>query len=110
MWLAPRKQNLDWVAQNYDSETCDLWEEVRSTDFFWNRYTMRKVLSPFCGWNFRRLQLTMLRRERLPDVVRGMICHATKALMTLFIAVVAERHAQTFTKCNDKITSPVIAK
>ena len=38
------KQNLDWVVENYDSETCDLWEEVRSTDFFWNRYTMRKAL------------------------------------------------------------------
>jgi len=38
------KQNLDWVADNYDSETCDLWEEVKSTDFFWNRYTMRKAL------------------------------------------------------------------
>ncbi|CAJ1447295.1 unnamed protein product, partial [Effrenium voratum] len=38
------KRNLDWVAANYSSETCDLWEEVRSTDFFWNRYTMRKAL------------------------------------------------------------------
>ncbi|CAE7705468.1 unnamed protein product [Symbiodinium microadriaticum] len=38
------KQNLDWVVENYDSETCDLWEEVRSPDFFWNRYTMRKAL------------------------------------------------------------------
>ncbi|CAE7206547.1 GAA [Symbiodinium natans] len=38
------KQNLDWVAGNYESETCDLWEEVRSPDFFWNRYTMRKAL------------------------------------------------------------------
>ena len=110
MWPAPRKQNLDWVAQNYDSETCDLWEEVRSTNFFWNRYTMRKVLFPFCGWNLRRLQPTRLIRELLRDSVRGMICQVTKALMTLFIAVVAERHAQTFTKCNDKITSLVLAK
>ena len=37
------KQNLDWVVENYDSETCDLWKEVRSPDF-WNRYTMRKAL------------------------------------------------------------------
>ncbi|CAJ1344047.1 unnamed protein product [Effrenium voratum] len=38
------RRNLDWVAANHSSETCDLWEEVRSSDFFWNRYTMRKAL------------------------------------------------------------------
>jgi len=38
------KVDLDWVASNYDSNSCDLWEEVRSTDFFWNRFTMRKAL------------------------------------------------------------------
>lgn len=37
------RRNLDWVAANHSSETCDLWEEVRSSDFFWNRYTMRKA-------------------------------------------------------------------
>merc|ERR1712196_204739 len=38
------KVDLDWVAANYTSTGCDLWEEVRSTDFFWNRFTMRKAL------------------------------------------------------------------
>jgi len=38
------KMDLDWVAANYTSNGCDLWEEVRSTDFFWNRFTMRKAL------------------------------------------------------------------
>jgi glucoamylase len=38
------KEELDWVAANYTSEGCDLWEEVKSSDFFWNRYTMRKAL------------------------------------------------------------------
>lgn len=38
------RQELDWVVANYTSQGCDLWEEVRSTDFFWNRYTMRKAL------------------------------------------------------------------
>lgn len=42
-WALVQKQ-LDWVAANYNSNGCDLWEEVRSTDFFWNRYTMRKAL------------------------------------------------------------------
>jgi len=31
--------DLEWVTQNWQNQPqgCDLWEEVRSTDFFWNR-------------------------------------------------------------------------
>ena len=36
-----QKDPQDWVVANYSSSTCDLWEEVRSEDFFWNRYSMR---------------------------------------------------------------------
>ncbi|CAJ1394987.1 unnamed protein product [Effrenium voratum] len=44
--LIPQARPTRWlVAANHSSETCDLWEEVRSSDFFWNRYTMRKALS-----------------------------------------------------------------
>ena len=39
------KYDLDWLASNWDQSGCDLWEEVQSTDFFWNRYTMRKALA-----------------------------------------------------------------
>lgn len=38
------KYHLDWIVNNYTSTTCDLWEEVRSNDFFWNRLTMRRAL------------------------------------------------------------------
>jgi glucoamylase len=38
------KADLDWISANYTSDGCDLWEEVHSTDFFWNRFTMRKAL------------------------------------------------------------------
>jgi len=38
------KTELDWVVTGYASEGCDLWEEIKSTDFFWNRFTMRKAL------------------------------------------------------------------
>lgn len=31
------KRDLDWVIGNWQSEGCDLWEEVRSNDFFWGR-------------------------------------------------------------------------
>jgi len=39
------KTDLDWVAQNWKVQGCDLWEEIRSDDFFWNRFTMRKALT-----------------------------------------------------------------
>ena len=38
------KFDLDWVVSGWDSNTCDLWEEVQSTDFFWNRVTMKKAM------------------------------------------------------------------
>lgn len=28
---------MDYIFNSWTSEGCDLWEEVRSTDFFWNR-------------------------------------------------------------------------
>jgi len=37
--------DLDWVADNWQSSGCDLWEEIRSADFFWNRFTARAALS-----------------------------------------------------------------
>ena len=29
--------DLEWVLANWEDEGCDLWEEVRSDDFYWNR-------------------------------------------------------------------------
>lgn len=37
--------DLDWSAKNYAADGCDLWEEVRSSDFFWDRYVTRAALS-----------------------------------------------------------------
>lgn len=39
------KYNLDYIIDGYDDNTCDLWEEITNTDFFWNRVTMAKALS-----------------------------------------------------------------
>lgn len=36
--------DLDYVVNGWDSNTCDLWEEVQSSDFFWNRITMKKSM------------------------------------------------------------------
>ena len=38
------KYDLDWVVSGYDENSCDLWEEVQSNDFFWNRVTQKKAL------------------------------------------------------------------
>ncbi len=38
------KYNLDYIVSGYNSDTCDLWEEIVSSDFFWNRATMVKSL------------------------------------------------------------------
>jgi len=38
------KFDLDYVVEGYDSSTCDLWEEIRDPDFFWNRATMKKAM------------------------------------------------------------------
>lgn len=39
------KYNLDYILYGYSSDTCDLWEEIVSSDFFWNKVTMAKALS-----------------------------------------------------------------
>jgi len=38
------KIDLDWVKDNWHTNGCDLWEEIRSEDFFWNRYNFRASL------------------------------------------------------------------
>ena len=50
--IIPRvKNDLDWVFANWQSNGCDLWEEVRSSDFFWNRmsyvYTFKQCEAVF---------------------------------------------------------------
>jgi len=36
--------DLEWVNTNWGSDGCDLWEEIRSKDFFWNRMAFRYAL------------------------------------------------------------------
>ena len=31
------KFDMEWVTENWGSNGCDLWEEVQSNNFFWNR-------------------------------------------------------------------------
>lgn len=39
------KFDLEWIFNNWSSNGCDLWEEVRSTDFFWGRASFVYALS-----------------------------------------------------------------
>jgi hypothetical protein len=45
------KFDIDWILSNWQSNGCDLWEEIRSTDFFWNRmsyvYTFKQCATVF---------------------------------------------------------------
>lgn len=41
---AHQRYDLDWVVSGWDSNSCDLWEEVQSTSFFWGAYTMRRAM------------------------------------------------------------------
>jgi glucoamylase len=38
------KYDLDYVVTSYATNTCDLWEEIRDANFFWNRITMKKAM------------------------------------------------------------------
>ena len=38
------KYDLDYVVSGFNSSTCDLWEEIRDENFFWNRATMKKAM------------------------------------------------------------------
>lgn len=38
------KYDLDYVVSGFATNTCDLWEEIRDPDLFWNRITMKKAM------------------------------------------------------------------
>lgn len=38
------KYDLEWVAANWEQNGCDLWEEIQSADFFWNRFMFRAAM------------------------------------------------------------------
>ena len=36
--------DMEWVLGNWQSEGCDLWEEVRSNDFYFNRCSISLLI------------------------------------------------------------------
>ena len=39
------KYDLDWIINHWKENGCDLWEEVQSTSFFWNRMAFVHALT-----------------------------------------------------------------
>jgi len=37
------KFDLKWITEDWETEGCDLWEEVRSNDFYWARISYVKA-------------------------------------------------------------------
>ena len=31
------RYDLDWIVKHWQSDGCDLWEELRDSNLFWNR-------------------------------------------------------------------------
>lgn len=52
--VQPIKNDLDWILANWQGDGCDLWEEVRSNDFFWNRGAYVYTLS-LCAELFAKI-------------------------------------------------------
>lgn len=48
------KFDIDWILSNWQSDGCDLWEEVRSNDFFWGRSSFYYTLG-LCESLFNKL-------------------------------------------------------
>jgi len=42
--MALIEKDLDWVTNNWQSLSCDLWEDYQSTDLFWGRSAMVHAL------------------------------------------------------------------
>lgn len=38
------KYDLAWVLESYTENSCDLWEEIRSDNMFWNRMSHRQAM------------------------------------------------------------------
>lgn len=59
--------SLLYVTDHWGEYTCDLWEEVTSKDFFWNRFTMKKAL--LMGIRFAKRQNSKQMEDTLTEAL-----------------------------------------
>merc|ERR1712166_1682805 len=63
------KYDLEWVVANWEQNGCDLWEEIQSTDFFWNRFMFRA--SMHIGAEFAKSVGYNAAAARLDDAIKA---------------------------------------
>jgi len=56
------RTDLDYVEAHWSDQGCDLWEEIRSEDFFWNRFNYRSALTK--GAAFAKAQGDTQRQQK----------------------------------------------
>ena len=54
--------DMEWVVENWASTGCDLWEEVRSDNFYFNRFDITVLI-------FSRLLRTPYQNKVLPTIL-----------------------------------------
>lgn len=62
--------DLDHIIDNSSAETCDLWEEIRSKDMFWNKFTMRRAL--ILGAEFAASMNDSVRSKKYQDKAKSL--------------------------------------
>lgn len=92
------KMQLDWVVANYTSQGCDLWEEVQSNNFFWNRYTMRKAL----------IQGSAFAKSIGKDDGRATVYASTAETITKALSEHVDASGYVFESTNRKVDTAVI--
>ena len=58
------KFDMEWVVPNWNTDGCDLWEEVHSTDFYWNRAAFVYCLNIAADFADRMGDLTLANTYR----------------------------------------------
>ena len=77
--------DLAWVLDNWKSEGCDLWEEVKSNDFYFNRmayvYSLNvaadfgDMIGQITGDKYRNLAETIkVRSNKLHHSIQAIVC------------------------------------
>lgn len=54
------KYDLDFLVNNWQTPTCDVWEDMSGNDFFWNRMLFYKSLTMGSGVHNHMLLLFSL--------------------------------------------------
>lgn len=91
------KYDLDWVADNWQTTSCDLWEEVESNNFFWNRFTMRRAM--LLGAEFAKVMGDSVSENKYVGVATQMLYDVNAHYNGQFIQEEASRQKDAAVIC-----------